>query len=352
MPDFVTPPPVERGDSVAVVAPASNVAEEFSHVYDLGLSRMREVFDLDPVEYPTATADPDWLLENPEARAQDVMDAFEDPDISAVIATIGGNDQLRILKHLDPDVLRENPTRFYGWSDNTNLALFLWNQGIVSYYGGSTLTEYAMDAEMFEYTVEYLGRALFDEHIGEWEEADCFTDQPGDWGEPRSLQYHRDIEPADGRTWVGGEKAAEGRIWGGCFEILDQWFIHDEWLPAPAELEGTILALETSEEVPDPGLVTGWLRGLGEAGYLEVFDGFLVGRACARNHTEAGDNPAHEREAYREQQREAFETVIPRYNPDAPIVLDCEFGHTYPTCPLPIGGVAELDPGSETIALR
>ncbi|WP_435332771.1 S66 family peptidase [Haloarchaeobius sp. TZWWS8] len=351
MPDFVTPPPVEPGDRVAIVAPASNVAAEFPHVYELGLSRIRDEFGLEPVEYPTATKPADWLYDEPDARARDVMDAFRDPEVSAVIANIGGNDQIRMLDHLDPAVLRQNPTRFYGWSDNTNLALTLWNEGIVSYYGGSTLLEYAMDGGMFDYTVEYLERALFDETIGEWEEADRFTDQPGDWEDPRSLDYHRDIEPADGRTWAGGDEPVEGRIWGGCFEILDQWLVHGGYVPDPEVLEGCILAIETSEELPDTGLITGWLQALGERGFLQRFDGFLVGRACARNHTEAGDWPRHEREAYRENQREVFETVIPQYNPDAPIVLDCEFGHTYPTCPIPIGGLARLDPDSESIVL-
>jgi muramoyltetrapeptide carboxypeptidase LdcA involved in peptidoglycan recycling len=351
MQEFVTPPPVERGDSVAVVAPASNAPSEFSYVYELGLERMREQFDLDPVEYPTATKDPEWLAEHPEERAEDIMDAFADPDISAVIANIGGNDQIRVLPHLDPDVLRENPTRFYGWSDNTNLACYLWNQGVVSYYGGSTLLEYAMDAEMFDYSVEYIGRALFEESIGEWEQADCFTDQAGDWEDPRSLDYHRDIEPADGRTWAGGAEPAEGRIWGGCFEVLDQWFVHDEWLPEPAELEGCVFAMETSEELPHPGMVKGWLQALGEAGYLGAFDGVLVGRPTARNHTPAGDTPAHERETFREQHRQVVESVLETYNPDAPVVMDCEFGHTYPTCPLPIGGEVRIEPGTETVTL-
>ncbi|WP_435347648.1 S66 family peptidase [Haloarchaeobius sp. HRN-SO-5] len=351
MDDFVAPPPVEPGDSVAVVAPASNSAAEFPHVYELGLSRMREEFDLEPVEYPTATKDAEWLYDNPEARAQDVMDAFRDPDVSAVVANIGGNDQIRMLKHLDPDVLREHPTRFYGWSDNTNLALFLWNLGIVSYYGGSTLLEYAMDGEMFDYTVEYLGRALFDDAVGEWEAADRFTDQAGNWVDPRSLEFPREVEPADGRTWTGGDDTVEGRIWGGCWEILDQWFVQDEWLPSVDDLDGCILAVETSEEIPHPGMVAGWFRALGERGYLRAFDGVLVGRATARNHTEAGDNPRHRRVEYREQQREAIESVVAEYNPDAPVVFDCEFGHTYPTCPIPIGGEARIDPGNETLTL-
>jgi muramoyltetrapeptide carboxypeptidase LdcA involved in peptidoglycan recycling len=349
MPEFITPPPVERGDRVAVVAPASNVPESARFVYELGLERMRETFDLEPIEYPTATADPEWLADNPEARAEDVMDAFRDPDVSAVIANIGGHDQITILPYLDGDVLREHPTRFYGYSDNTNLALFLWNQGIVSYYGGSTLLEYAMDGELFDYTEEYLQRALFEGSIGEWTEADVFTDEAGDWEGPESVETTREIEQSDGRTWRGGDETVAGRIWGGCYEVLVEQFLADRYIPEPETLDGTVLVLETSELIPDPAVVGANLRALGERGLLERFDGVLVGRAAARSHAE--EHPREWRVEYRERQRDAITDVLETYNLDAPVVLDCEFGHTYPTCPVPIGGRVEIDPSTESIRL-
>jgi len=347
MPEFVTPPPVERGDRVAIVAPASTNPDSAGHVYDRGLERLRERFDLEPVEYPTATADPEWLAEHPEARAEDVMDAFRDPEISAVIATIGGHDQITVLPHLDADVLREHPTRFYGWSDNTHLACYLWNEGVVSYYGGSVLTEYAMDGGMFEYTVSHLERALFEERIGEWRETDAFTDEAGDWEDPEAIETRREMEETEGRTWRGGDDAVAGRIWGGCYEAVVEQVLADRHVPDADALDGAVLALETSEGVPDPAYVEANLRALGERGLLERFDGVLVGRAAARSHLE--DNPPAWRADYRDRQRDAVTRVLERYNPDAPLVLDCEFGHTYPTCPIPIGGEVEVDPGSETI---
>ncbi len=102
MQEFVTPPPLERGDRIAVVAPASNSAAEFPHVYELGLERLRDPFGLEPVEYPTATRDADFLYDRPEERASDVMDAFADPEIRGVIAVIGGNDQIRMLSTSSP----------------------------------------------------------------------------------------------------------------------------------------------------------------------------------------------------------------------------------------------------------
>jgi muramoyltetrapeptide carboxypeptidase LdcA involved in peptidoglycan recycling len=129
--------------------------------------------------------------------------------------------------------------------------------------------------------------------------------------------------------------------------VLVEQFLADRYLPDPAALDGTVLALETSELIPDPAVIGANLRALGERGLLERFDGVLVGRAAARSHAE--DNPREWRESYRERQREAIAAVLETYNPDAPVVFDCEFGHTYPTCPVPIGGEVTIDPSTESI---
>ncbi|WP_049923346.1 S66 family peptidase [Halopiger djelfimassiliensis] len=347
MADFVTPPPLEPGDEIAVVAPSSNPTDEFPHVYELGLERLREEFDLTPVEYPTVSKSDEYLAANPEARAADVMDAFEDPDVRGVIAVIGGNDQVRILEHLDPAVLRENPTRFYGYSDNTHLALYLWNLGLVSYYGPTVLAELGMDGRLFDHTIEYTERAFFDESFGEIRPAEAFTDEPGDWTDPASLSEPRTTEPNPGWRWAGGDDLVAGRLWGGCLEVLDQQFLAGRFLPDERDLEGTILAIETSEELPDPAWVAGVLRALGERGLLERFAGVLVGRPPARSHLE--DRPPERRETYRNQQREAIAGVFETYNPDAPIVFDIDVGHTWPTTPIPIGERVEIDPQNETV---
>ncbi|MFC4548723.1 MULTISPECIES: S66 family peptidase [Halorussus] len=351
MSEFVVPPALERGDRVAVVAPAGGSAARYPHVYELGLERLREIFDLEPVEFPTATKDDEYLYDHPEARARDVMDAFADPDIAGVVSTIGGWDQVRILKHLDPEVLVENPTRFYGISDNTNLALSLWNLGVVSFYGGTVMTDLAIQGEMHDYTVEHLERAFFADDLGAFGElrpAERFTDHDLDWEDPDNLDRTREMESNSGWTWRGAETAVSGRTWGGCLETLDMQLRTGRYLPAPEDLDGRVLLLETSEELPDAMHVREILVGMGERGLLERFAGVLVGRAKARNLFE--DPGPEGRRAYRERQREAIAEVLAEYNPDAPVVFDLDFGHTAPTVPVPVGGRVEIDPASETVA--
>jgi muramoyltetrapeptide carboxypeptidase LdcA involved in peptidoglycan recycling len=73
----------------------------------------------------------------------------------------------------------------------------------------------------------------------------------------------------------------------------------------------------------------------------------LVGRAAARSHLE--DDPPEKRADCRKRQRESITGVFEAYNPEAPTVFDCEFGHTYQTCLIPTGGEVEIDPATESI---
>lgn len=172
MAEPIHPPPLERGDGIALVAPSRPIEDE---KLEIARNRLRGVFDLEPVVFDTATRDPEWLEANPEARAEDLMRAFEDDSIRGVMAVTGGDDQLRALSHLDPDRLTETPKRFFGYSDNDNFRLLLWNHGIVS-YGAQCMPMLAVDPEVHPYTDRYLRRAFFEERIGEIEPAPEWTD--------------------------------------------------------------------------------------------------------------------------------------------------------------------------------
>jgi len=342
---FVTPPPAEPGDRVAVVAPSDGAAAVFPDVLDLALERIRDRFDLKPVLYDTAEADPEELRENPEMRAEDVHEAFRDPDVSAVFATIGGDDQVRVLRHLDPDLLREHPTRFFGMSDNTCLASYFWTCGVVSFYGGQLLNQVATPGEFPEYTERYLRRALFEGSLGDLEPADSWTDDPVEWGRDDLRGTRPAYEDGDGWRWdVPDGRAGEtvsGRLWGGCLEVLPWLLAADRAVPDPAALDGAVLALETSEELPSADEVRRKLTTVGERGLLERFDAVVVGRPQTRNREV--ERTDERRRRYRADQRATVREWVREYNPAAVVVFDLDFGHTNPTAPVPVGGRVEVD---------
>lgn len=330
----VTPPPVEPGDEVAVLAPSARRPEA---IVDRGVERLRSLFDLSPVVYPSAVAD-DQLP--PAERAEEVHDAFES-DATAVFAVTGGEDQLRLLRHLDLGRLGDNPTRFFGISDNTHLHLALSAAGVVSYYGCQFVPGLALDPTLPEYTEDHLRKALFDPALGAVEPAAEWTDDHYEFGS----ETPRDWEPNPGWRWeFPTDEAVSGPVWGGCFVVLEQFLAVDRFVPDP----GTefVLAVESSEIMPDPYTVKSVLRCLGERGLLENADAVVVGRPRTQHREPRSER---ERRRYRDQQREAIRQVCRTYRPDVPILFDLDFGHTDPQIPVPIGGQITLDPSSESV---
>jgi muramoyltetrapeptide carboxypeptidase LdcA involved in peptidoglycan recycling len=346
-PEFVTPPPLEPGDDVAVLAPSSGGAASAPQVLELGLDRLRETFDLNTVVFETAEMDDEHLRANPGERAADIHAAFADPDIGGVIATIGGDDQLRVLGHLDPDVLRENPTRFYGMSDNTNLALYLWNLGVVSFYGGQLMNQIATPGHLHEYTERHLRRAFFESSLGEIDPPEEWTDHTIEWTESDYAETTPEYDDGEGWTWHEADGVVEGRVWGGCRAIVEWQLATGRYLPEPEWLDGQVLAIETAEELPRAELVEWTLMCMGERGLLERFDAVLAGRPKTR-HRHSDPGPAA-REEYRQDQREAILGQMELYNPDATVVFDVDFGHTNTIAPIPIGGRVRIDGRNRTI---
>ena len=85
---------IRRSRSVAIRSPSSRLRaappRTSPRPTSSALTRLRDELGLVPVEYPTTRA----AEASPEQRAADVQAAFADPDIAAVIASIGGEDQL------------------------------------------------------------------------------------------------------------------------------------------------------------------------------------------------------------------------------------------------------------------
>ena len=115
--ELVHPPKAAPGDKVAVLSTSFAAPGVAPAVHEQAMRRLTEVTGLVPVEYPTTRR----VDASSRDRAADLNAAFADPEIRAVLATIGGEDQITVVPHLDPALVRADPKPFLGYSDNTNL---------------------------------------------------------------------------------------------------------------------------------------------------------------------------------------------------------------------------------------
>lgn len=131
MPELSYPPKPRPGDRVAGLSRSAGLPAIFPEVYELGPRRLRDVLGLESVEHLTTRK----MGADPAERARDIHAAFADPGTAAVLASIGGDDQLTVLPHLDGDLLRAHPKPFSGHSDNTDLLNHLLGLGLVGHHG-------------------------------------------------------------------------------------------------------------------------------------------------------------------------------------------------------------------------
>ena len=339
------PPKPRPGDRVAVLSPSSGLPAIFPEVFELGLRRLREVFDLVPVEYPTTRV----MDATPPQRAADLQAAFADPDITAVLASIGGDDQITVLRHLDPQLLAANPKPFFGYSDNTNLLHYLFGLGVVGYHGGSVMVHLGRGGRLHPAHEASLRAALFTDDWFELVPASQWGDEPIDWRDVEHFDREPPMVDSAGWSWRNPGTVVEGPSWGGNLEIVS-WLLQAGFVPPNESFAGHVLFLETSEEMPAAEEVFRFLRNTGERGLLQQFPAILFGRPKAWTREAAPD--AEQRRRYAEDQRAAVERALTAYHPDALVVFDVDLGHTDPQVIVPYGGTVRVDGVARRITVR
>ena len=336
-PELTVPPKLRPGDRVAVVSPSFAAPAVFPAIHELSMRRLCDEIGLVAVEYPTTRQ----LGATARDRARDLMSAFTDPTIRAVMATIGGEDQLTVLPLLDPAAVCADPKPFFGYSDNINLLNWLWNLGIAGYHGGSTMVHLGRPVGTLSTSVSSLRSALFDSTTVQLAPETEIGEDEIAWNEPDALTTALPMTPGGDWIWHRPETVVTAPTWGGNVEVLHWNLAAGRWMRPVADYAGCILLLETSEEMPSGDDVYRMLRNFGERGLLEQFPAVLIGRARASNFD--NPRPTEQRADYRTEQRTAVLRAFAEYHPGAMLVFDIDFGHTDPQWVLPYGGSVTID---------
>jgi muramoyltetrapeptide carboxypeptidase len=305
-PNIIKPPALREGDTVAVVAPASNLKADYlargvAELERLGFRVRREPGILDQARY-TAGAD--------QRRANELTRAFADPAIKAVWAARGGYGAMRLFNLLDEDALRRQPKIFIGYSDMTALHLYFYRRfNWVTFHGPMAAKDLAGGEE--HYDRETLIKAIT-------------TAAPlGEIKSDRTEMLHRG---------AGGK--ASGRLLGGCLSLLSAM------MGTPDELDtrGAILFLE--DTATKPFAIDRMLQQLKLAGKFDEVRGIVFG--------EMSDCVQHVNQGYR------IQDVLAECTADlgVPVMFGLPSGHSpRGNLTLPLGVMATLDAGRGMLSI-
>lgn len=331
---MLKPKKLIKGDKIATVSLSKGLAGTLPYRYEIGKKQIEESFGLQVVEMKHTLEKSDWLHKNPKARAEDLMEAFEDKSIKAIFSTLGGEDSIRILPFIDFSLIKKNPKIFLGYSDTTVSHLICYKAGLTTFYGPSVMANLAENRGILPYTTEYLKKALFSSQpIGNIRPSNTWTNEFLDWFNPNNQNTKRKLKKALGRKIIQGKGVIKGHLVGGCVQVLSS-LIGTEIFPALKEWKGAIAFFEISESELPHSYFRYFLRTLSIIGVLENLKGIIFARA-------GGNRNNKEILSYDQILSDIVVNEL-GYTHIA-IMTQMDFGHTDPVFTIPYGVQATID---------
>ena len=341
---MLKPKHLVKGDTAAIVSlSAGTLGEPWAiHKLYIAQERLERDYGLKVITMPNALKGREYLYRHPEARAADLMEAFQDTRIKAVFSAIGGDDTIRLLPYIDFDVIRNNPKIFTGFSDTTSNHFMMYKAGLISYYGASVMTNFAEYVKINDYTAQMIRDTLFEpKPTLEIPSAPYWYDDEDEkiWWKEENIHTLRQYHPEEtGYEVLQGSGTVEGELLGGCLDVFIELTGTSIW-PSKDEWAGKIMFLETSETDMSCEYLTWVLRGLAAQGLFDVIKGIIVGKPARRS-------------KYKPYQ-EVYRTVVGEEagHPELPILYNVNFGHAEPIGIIPYGIRCQLDADRKALTL-
>jgi muramoyltetrapeptide carboxypeptidase len=223
----IKPPALRPGDTVGIVAPASNVKAE--HL-EAGCAALREL-GYKPFHFDSILERDLYFAGSAVRRARELEEMFIRDEVRAIICARGGYGSNYLLNILDLNKIKAHPKIFVGYSDLTTLLThFTDAAGLITFHGPMVAKDFA----------------------------------------------HADgIDPG---SWLV-EGSAEGTLYGGCLSIL----VASLGTPYEIRTAGTILFVE--DVAAKPYQIDRMLMQLKLAGKLADVQGIVFGEMldCTQN---------------------------------------------------------------------
>jgi muramoyltetrapeptide carboxypeptidase len=295
-------PALHPGDTVGIIAPASNLKRE---LLDAGCQALRAL-GYKPFYFDSILDQDLYFAGSVKRRAQELEDMFVRPEVRAIICARGGYGANYLLQAIDLQKIKSNPKIFVGYSDITTLLTYFADAaGLVTFHGPMVAKDFA--------------------------HADGVD--PASWKAALGASSEWAID-LDGVTALA-EGSAEGVLYGGCLSLL----VASLGTPYEIQTAGTLLFIE--DVAARPFQIDRMLMQLKLAGKLTQVRGIIFGEML--------DCSQHKNQRY------TLEEVVARLVGDlkVPVAYGLRSGHvSRRNLTLPIGVRALLHVKGGSVSLK
>lgn len=236
---LVKPAALRPGDTMGIVAPASNIKRADLEAGCEALHRagyrpfyLESIFDRDI-----------YFAGSVERRIRELEEMFERDDVRAIVCARGGYGANYLLSQLDLEQIQAHPKIFVGYSDITSLLTYITDTtGLVAFHGPMLAKDWAHEDGV---------------DLASWQAA---LSQTSPW----DVRLNPEV-----KGLVDGE--AEGVLYGGCLSLL----VASLGTPHEINTDKTILFLE--DVAAKPFQIDRMLMQLKLGGYLDEVRGIVFG---------------------------------------------------------------------------
>ena len=236
---LVKPPALRPGDTVGIVAPASNVKRAD---LEAGGEALRQA-GYRPFYFDSILERDLYFAGSPARRSRELEEMFSRRDVRAILCARGGYGANYLLNGLNLEIVKAYPKIFIGYSDITSLlTYFVDAAGLAVFHGPMAAKDWAHPGGV---------------DLSSWQSA-------------LSGRVPWDVPLNDGVAGLA-DGEAEGVLYGGCLSIL----VASLGTPYEIKTGGTILFLE--DLAAKPFQIDRMLMQLKLAGHLDSIRGIVFG---------------------------------------------------------------------------
>jgi len=316
------PPALRRGNLVELLSPSAPVAAECPRRLARGIQAL-EAMGYRVRVPPEVIASHGHLAGSPLTRAEALNRALRDPEVRAIVSTIGGHNTNQLVELADYGALAADPKILLGYSDFSVLLVAAWHAtGVVTFLGPAVMPQFGEHGGLHPWTAARLHEVLSSfTPAGRLPASGISIHEPLAW--ERDDVRPRTAVPCPGPRMLR-EGTARGPVVAANLGTMLTLAGTRHW---PA-LDGVILCIE-EDEVESPSTIDRMLTQIRLMGVLDRIAGLALGRF-------------HPDVRFTEELPLADIVLQAARGTTMPIAIDFDFGHTDPMWTLPLGVNAEL----------
>jgi muramoyltetrapeptide carboxypeptidase len=245
----IKPPALQRGDTVGIIAPASNIKRE---LLEAGCDALRKL-GYKPLYFDSIFDKYLYFAGSVERRARELEEMFSRDDVQAIICARGGYGSNYLLDTIKLANLKSHPKILVGYSDITSLLTYISDAiGLVTFHGPMVAKDFAHSDGI---------------DLTSWESA---LTAASEW----TINFGAE---SGAKSLMPG--SAEGTLYGGCLSML----VASLGTPYEIHTSGTILFIE--DVAAKPYQIDRMLMQLKLSGKFEDVRGIIFGEMldCSQN---------------------------------------------------------------------